>query len=321
MAQIHLAQSVPKTLWITELTASGSWCARQMKTVRSLLADDGIEYAELEKRIRAGDLQRVRHGVVDVPRDLSYEAAHRRLVAATLLGLGDGFVLSHQTAAALHGLPVAAADLSLVHLTRPGISGGRRSPTLHVRRAELPEEDVTTTREGWPVTTPERTAWDLARSLSFADAVAVLDGALRVGVDRTALLTRCDEGRHRRGKVQARAAISFADSRSESRGESHSRVLMDRLGLPEPELQYVVADADARADFAWREYRLLGEFDGLAKYGAQFTGGDPIVAFRREKEREQRLRALGWWIIRWGWPQLANPREFERLLRGAMRTR
>jgi len=108
-------------------------------------------------------------------------------------------------------------------------------------------------------------------------------------------------------------------------GESHSRVTLDKIGMPAPQLQYEVVDPRsgrvAFADFAWPEVRTLGEFDGKIKYGrlvtTEQTAGDVIYA---EKQREDWLRDLGWEVVRWGWNDLAQPANLaSRLRRGFSR--
>lgn len=283
---------------------------------------EGIGAGELERRIRAGELERIRRGVIGraggetdggVP-----EVAHLRLIEATMLLLVENFVLSHQSAGVVHGLPLPAAELGRVHITR-AVASGKRTRTLAVHRDELPAGDVMRSPQGWPVTTGERTALDLARTLSRPAAVAVVDHALRIGVRRDALLGRLEGARYLRGATAARAVIRFADARSESPGESQSRVLMDRLGLPAPDLQVVVAEAGARSDFGWPDYMLLGEFDGDGKYGNLRPGDTPLAAFKREKERDRRLRQTGWDVLHWGWSDLRDPAAFERMVRSRLR--
>ena len=83
--------------------------------------------------------------------------------------------------------------------------------------------------------------------------------------------------------------------------------------LPEPRLQFKVYDEDGNlvgiTDFAWPEYRLLGEFDGRIKYGRLLkedeTASDVVV---REKEREDKLREITrWMMIRYIWWDLFRP--------------
>jgi hypothetical protein len=120
--------------------------------------------------------------------------------------------------------------------------------------------------------------------------------------------------------------MNVLDARSESAGESYSRILLGRLGIPAPIPQYEVWHRGVligRADFGWDEFRTLGEFDGKEKYGKPGqTTADAVFA---EKRREDALRDLGWQIVRWIWADLYHPEElcqrlqraFERGLRAA----
>ena len=88
-----------------------------------------------------------------------------------------------------------------------------------------------------------------------------------------------------------------------------SRVLFFRRGVPYPELQHEVRDADGRligiADFYWPEYHHLGEFDGRVKYERLVkpgeSGGDAVF---REKRREDAMRGRQYGMTRWTWPDL-----------------
>ena len=65
--------------------------------------------------------------------------------------------------------------------------------------------------------------------------------------------------------------VELLDLRSESAGESMSRVRLIEEGLPRPELQYEIFGPGggllARVDFYWDEHKTVGEFDGKIKYG------------------------------------------------------
>lgn len=102
------------------------------------------------------------------------------------------------------------------------------------------------------------------------------------------------------GVSRAHAVIAFLDGRSESVGESLSRIRIEQYGLPSPILQYEVIAGDGRRyrlDFFWEEYGIVGEFDGVGKY----TDRRDLVA---EKFREDALRDLGLEVIRWNWAEL-----------------
>jgi hypothetical protein len=139
---------------------------------------------------------------------------------------------------------------------------------------------------------------------------------------RTGIVTREDlsgalgQARLGPGADLARATVERADGLSESVGESRARVLFSALGLPQPELQVILHDADGlagRVDFLFREQRTIVEFDGLAKYDG--PGGHQALA--REKRREDRLRAMGYEVVRLVWSDLADPQRVWRLIRAA----
>ena len=107
----------------------------------------------------------------------------------------------------------------------------------------------------------------------------------------------------------ARRVVEFLDVRSESPGESASRVRLVEEGLPRPELQHEIFGPDgrfiARVDFYWKDHKTVGEYDGKIKYGRLLKPGERIedVIFS-EKLREDAARDLGFQVVRWIWPDL-----------------
>jgi hypothetical protein len=92
-----------------------------------------------------------------------------------------------------------------------------------------------------------------------------------------------------------------------------SRITFSRIGIPMPEPQFEIVDRDgrsvARTDFGWESRRTVGEFDGKIKYGRPIgPGKKPEDAVFREKIREDRIRDLGWEVVRWTWADLDEPR-------------
>jgi very-short-patch-repair endonuclease len=61
-------------------------------------------------------------------------------------------------------------------------------------------------------------------------------------------------------------------------------------------------------DFWWPSARVIGEFDGKGKYlREEYSGGRSIADIViDEKLREDRLRALGATVVRWGWSEAAS---------------
>ncbi|WIY07299.1 type IV toxin-antitoxin system AbiEi family antitoxin domain-containing protein [Amycolatopsis mongoliensis] len=127
----------------------------------------GVDRSTLHRLEAAGYLDRVRHGVyasttavVTAARD--EQAAWLSLDPATAAWDRppldpDGGVLSHRSAARLHGLGELVDDRITFTTPRRRTS---RDPDLWFKRAELAEDDVTTV-DGLPVTTALRTILDL----------------------------------------------------------------------------------------------------------------------------------------------------------------
>ncbi len=280
-------------------------------TLRELLAR-GYTPNEIARAERRGALVRLRRGAFLRPEDVGDDLVerHRLLVEATLPLLAPGAVVSHRSAAVLHGLPVWQDELTHVEVTRTSGSGNRRG-YVHVHVAPLGAGEVGEVA-GTVVTALGRTVVDLGRSVPVAQAVAAGDAALRRGLPVPELTAALELAGGRRGVAAARRAVALLDPRSESAGESMSRVVLGDLGLAPTSLQHEVFDAAGRlvgrADFAWEEHRTLGEFDGRVKYGALLPPGARIEdVVWREKRREDALRDLGWQVVRWVWADLLNP--------------
>lgn len=262
---------------------------------------------------RAGKLVQVRRGAYSDSAQDGARSAHRQLIEGTWPLLGANAVLSHGSAATLHGLPLWGSLVQKVSVTRPTGGHGVRRQYLHVWRAPLSVAEVTT-KDGFRLTSLERTALDVARQLRYEQAVAVLDAALHRGADPGVLDGMLLEAVGRKNVRTARAALAFADKLAESVGESVSRVRMAEVGLPAPVLQFEVFDQTglwvARTDFWWREQRVVGEFDGRVKYtGPAGEVADVVMA---EKRREQAIRNAGFWFVRWGWQDLDDRADFKR---------
>jgi hypothetical protein len=289
---------------------------------------DGFSDGELARMVRRGDLIRVQRGVYlpsEAGRVASAAERHRLVIAATMRGLRIPGVVSQTSAAVLHGLPLWRVPLGRVHVIRRPPAGGSGSSRVHLHVAQLPEDQITVA-DGIAVTTLTRTVVDLARTAPFESAVVAADAALATRRTTQRQLVDClDAMGPGPGTRAAARVVEFADGRSGSVGESRSRVLMRRLGLPVPELQLPVRRADGslvgRCDFGWPDLRTLGEFDGRVKYGRLLRAGQqPGDAVFEEKRREDELRDVGWEIARWTWVDIDTPRAVgDRLQRAFLR--
>lgn len=270
----------------------------------------GFSSEEITRLRRNGELVRIRRGAYAHPddRELTPEEDHRRLLTATMPQLRTDGVVSHVSAAVLHGLPVWESALGAVHLTRPRIGGGKRRHLVEVHTSPL-GSDERVVLHGVAATSLARTVADLGRCLPFEQAVAAGDHARRQGLEPADLQEILNRARGWPGVRRARRVVGFLDPGSESAGESVSRVRIDEAQLPAPALQYKVfglrGELVARSDFCWEEQRTLGEFDGKVKYGRLLEPGQTIEdVVYREKLRQDALNDLGWTIVRWVWADL-----------------
>jgi hypothetical protein len=293
----------------------------------SALTARGFSYDDLCRLHRQGELTRVRRGAYTVAAqvDLTREEQHKRLVHATAPQLLDGSVVSHGSAAVLHGLPVWASAITHVHVTRSRSGHGKRRSLVHAHRAPLEKADIVLVDQ-IPLTSISRTVLDMARTRPMEQAVALGDWALRQGLSPDVLSAALLEMERWPGVRQARRAVEFLDPHSESVGESVSRVRLDIDGLPAPALQQEILDSNgeviARVDFLWKAQRTVGEFDGKVKYGRLLKPGQSVeqVLFE-EKVREDLIRDCGLQVARWIWRDLHRPGVIrDRVLRAFART-
>ena len=274
---------------------------------RDLLAD-GLTDAEVRVLRRRGVLSAVRPGAyLHGPEPDDAAVRHLLEIRAALPALGPDTVISHTSAAVVHGLPLWAVRLDRVHATRNRGSGARRSGVVQLHAAVLLPDEVAVVG-GLPVTSVARTIADLGRMLPFEAALVPADGALfRRLVTPDALAAAVERGAHRPRNGDARRVVAFADGRAESPGETRSRVAIRRAGLPAPALQY--STSGFRCDFGWEEHGTVAEFPsyGRIKYGRCLRPGqDPGDAVFEEKVREDALRDRGLQVVRWIWAELGS---------------
>jgi hypothetical protein len=279
---------------------------------------------QLERAVFGGGLVRLRRGLYAVPSiGLGPDAYRTELsrVRGIMASLSADAVLSHDSAARLHGMWTPGLRGPLVHVTVPG-QAEREDAALRVHASRLPAQFVTTVK-GLRVTTVARTAVDLARGRDLPQALVAIDGAWRTSVaaqlpdsstrlrERTVpdavlapfgaeLLDAFAVVWSWPGSRVVRTAIDLAEPASESAYESWSRGWMEVVGLPRPVVNAEVYGRSGRryfGDFVWRSRRVIGEADGVGKYGE--TPDAMRARLRAERERQDDLEAAGWSFVRW----------------------
>ena len=87
---------------------------------------------------------------------------------------------------------------------------------------------------------------------------------------------------------------------------------MHQERLPEPELQICIIGPDgtiiARCDLGYPQLGVLIEFDGAIKYGKLLQPGEGAqdVVLWRKSIREDRIRDLGYVVVRVAWAELTD---------------
>jgi hypothetical protein len=239
-------------------------------------------------------------------------------------------LFSHETAAALQGLPLYKPDRSRVHVIAPIGRPGRATGVIR-HRGDVPADELEEI-DGMLCTGLERTAADCARTQSFEASVTIADAALRrvaftgaASYDlaaaerfRAAALTIAQRSAH--GQTRAQRTLRFADGRAQLPGESLSRVRLHELGFREIRLQVRVPGPGGRnfyVDFGIEEAQAFGEFDGAMKYvdGRLTDGRTASQVVDDEKQREDWIRGTTQRrLVRWGWPHIADAEGLGRRL-------
>ncbi|SDT32243.1 type IV toxin-antitoxin system AbiEi family antitoxin domain-containing protein [Microterricola viridarii] len=317
------------------------------------LREAGLNSDRINQCVRQGLLRRVRPSVYvteAVWATLWPEQRHRLLVRATLLLAERDWVVSHLSAAAMHGLPTIGEWPSTVHVSDADALGGASSRHVTVHRGAPWAEIVVI--GGILVTSLERTLADVAATEPLDRSLAVLDAAFRAArldagevaaargvpwrsaelravqdaaevVVRDRVNAELERVAPRRGYRRAEFAIAFASGLAGSVGESLTRVRFQEHGFEIPELQVTFERSDggeADVDFYWRGVRKAGEFDGRFKYtrGAVVgPGQDPGEIVYQEKLREDALRPQLRSMTRWVWDLVLPPLAFLRFTREA----
>jgi hypothetical protein len=149
--------------------------------------------------------------------------------------------------------------------------------------------------DGIRVTTPTRTAVDLACKYPVDTAVTAIDAlarATRLKVPDIELAA----GRHprRHGLERARKAIQLVDPGAESPRETALRLLIVRAGYPPPETQLPVYNEYgaliAEVDMGWRELKIAVQYDGDHHRSSK--------QFAKDIRQTREMTAMGWFVIR-----------------------
>lgn len=263
----------------------------------------GMAPRTLRRRVADGVLVELRPGVLALPgapdpHVLDLQTACRKL----------GAIVSHQSAAYLHGLARPSHIMPTVSVPR---NTTKDLAGVRVHQINDIEEDQVQVIDGLPVTCPERTLIDLAAVHTDRSLGRILDHGLAAGIVDYGRLTDLFGVIGRRGKpgtarlrrlIEARGlAFTPADTELERR-------LLDVLltsGLPHPELQFKapwLRAVNGRVDMAYVDARLIIEGDSRRWHQL-------VDAFETDRLRDNAAQLAGWRVLRFTWLEITQSPE------------
>jgi len=157
-------------------------------------------------------------------------------------------------------------------------------------------DDEVTVANGTRVTTPARTAFDLACRYPVDEAATMIDAlarATRLKVADVELLAQRYKGR--RGIRNACLALDLVDSGAESPRETWLRLLLIRAGFPRPATQIPVHDTYGQLvailDMGWQDIKVAVDYEGDQHRTDRRR-------FNKDIRRAEAVAELGWIDVR-----------------------
>ncbi len=278
----------------------------------------GVSSQTVDRLVRSGALVRLRRDVIidaqvwSEAQPWDKHALRARAVMHSLNPNSDrSLALSHHSALAVHGLSIFGGD-DRVHLVRTDAQRGRSDAVVQVHAPIAPSSVQVV--QGLPVVVPALAALQMAGSFGACAGLVAADSALHVGVCSEGDLACAAQNHNFGAGIKAvRLVAAIADARIESAGESRARWVMRSCGFPDPVPQVLIRTGfgfAARVDFLFPAQWTVVEFDGMLKYQ---TAADA----QQEKVREDRLRAMGYEVVRLTWDDLRHPDRVRHLISAA----
>jgi very-short-patch-repair endonuclease len=211
---------------------------------------------------------------------------------------GAAAILSHETAARLHGLPIAGPT-NTVHVTLVGKArrGCPGAILIHRVTAIHPQEHHRL--RGLPVTSLARTVIDLSPGLAPRARERLVDEAIK-RTSETKLREALARHPGRPGTPAIRALLGGdrPSTLTWSVAEERLLTLIRTAGLPTPEVN-IPLEHGYVPDLLWRAERVIVEFDS-------YTHHSGPAAFRDDRTRHNALTALGYQLLHVTWDQLTR---------------
>jgi very-short-patch-repair endonuclease len=269
----------------------------------------------VKRRIAAGSWVPVAEGVYRL-RDYP-ESWPASLLTAVLATTGPA-VVSHEAAAALHGLATFQPGRVVVTIRH---GAGRQRSGVGVHQLDDLRDEHVMALHGIPVTTIARTIVDLAAVCRRARVAHVVDEALadgRVTVDE---LWRCFDDIARPAKPGVRTMRRVLGAHSDETVRSKTKLerllfrVLRRGGLPRPHVEYPFPGrlpGEGRVDAAYPDVKLIIEADSRRWHTRKRD-------FAVDRQRDNEATLAGWRTLRFTWADLTKePRAVVQAIRAAL---
>lgn len=271
--------------------------AKQRDVIASWqLRDAGLSSAQVEALVDAG-LLRVLPGRVYTTRRSPLERDAQRWSAIVACGPNARLTGS----SALEVARVRESPTEAFHVVVPG-SATRRTPGVVIHRTQVLDAESCTLLEGYPATTLPRALVDAAAesSTSTDDLADYLDRAVALKkYDEVALRAALDARPHLRGRgklIDAMATLDASSGRFLSAFERRTVQLVKQSRLISPPVVNVLIEG-YRPDLRWINTWAIVECDGRDYHRS-------MAQVLADEERERRLLAAGFVILRLRWEQV-----------------
>jgi len=275
-------------------------CGQHGLLARAQLLGFGLSPGTIQRWLDAGRLEAVHPGVY---RLAGAPPTWEQRVAAAVLAAGPGALASHRSGARIW----AIHDDDSVEISVPQRRVVRLRGVVVHRSSDL-EQAAVSRRRGIAVTNPMRTLVDLGSVLGAAAVEDALDRALEQRLVTVAGVETSLAALARRGRSGAGVLRAVLDGRALGRDRPDS-LLEPRManvlrahGLPRPTFQHRVCDGGrliGKVDFAYPDLRIALEVDGFGSHSSP-------RALQADLERQNRLVASGWTVLRFTWADVVR---------------
>ena len=252
----------------------------------------GFTARMIEGRVRRGQWSIVRRGVYRLA-----ESGDRRDLLRTVLAAWPGAVVSHESAAEVHGFPdITAGRLTLSHHSRTT----HRFAGVQVHRTHDLDGWHVTEVDGVRLTTVARTVVDLAAVRPLAVIGRSVDRLISDGKLELLEVEAVVEAVARRGKPGIKTMrkvleVRSGPDRTASVLERKGRALIRSAGLPTPDSEYPIPwTLDRRFDEAYPVCKVAIEWDSRRYHGQ-------LASFEADRARDRDAAINGWRILRFTW--------------------